>query len=713
MPRRALAISLLFCLACGGASGSRDTTPSSVEVAPVTEAELPAALRRYHGLSESSAERTALRRALLIYASEKNDSIIGARDYEALIAHLGWMTDLLLPADFNGTLEAQALEPVALAIIEQGSPRGDESGVLSALRILRSLEAASEEAEPSTYNTEYSDLSLWGREVRENLDTDFDRVSSLLEVWTAHAAMSPAPDVLANLLSLHLARVDAAEGSFSDSPQAMFRTGMLRQQVLRVAPFDVAGVFLRHGDVEGAINALQRLGNREPAPQIVAALEAAQSGSNGSAEALLELVEVYREARPAVARGTCRYGLRAFRGDPRFPQCLARIAAARTRLLEAAGWYRASVEIADGAVAVYDEAIVELARFLSAGAFRRQPEAIAQLAAMAEEILTEREQRWPEGALPVERYQFDFVVGTAQMYAGNVGEAETRLQQSLDAQQTGAALMQLGLLQERLGRPEDAVGHYQSALDLSRATGPEAGYQRAQVLHRIADAQSAISPSEAGNIYQQARRGVAASIQEAEELEGTEEIARFLAQAHALDGVLQERLGEDGSESFNKAFETFGRAQELYATALSTLATSTEDVSRGENVLRMAQRQVNLDEEWRVYFALWVKLLAARAGQPVDAEVNALLRSGRAGDGWSGALARHGLGELDSAALLEQASDPGERSEAQFYSGVRALSEGEVERAKSFFEACIGENMVSFFEHEMAQQMLRQLESQE
>ena len=130
-------------------------------------------------------------------------------------------------------------------------------------------------------------------------------------------------------------------------------------------------------------------------------------------------------------------------------------------------------------------------------------------------------------------------------------------------------------------------------------------------------------------------------------------------------------------------------------------------------MLRRANYQLTLEPQWKVYFALWVQAIAARASSEPEREVGILLRDLSRGDGWSSRLAAYARGEMPYGDLVEAADDDGERAEAAFYEGTRRLGAGDVPGARELFQSVLESGMVSFYEYAMAQELLGALPSSE
>lgn len=680
------------------------------------DADNAAALTRaFHGLPLDDRHRGELRDALLAYVAQDTERIVASGDYDALVAHFGRMAELLLPEDLANGRVPDALGPVAAAIVEAGAPRGDEGRVLAGLLVLRGLTPEARDDRGQTPAEAYEALAQWSAEARTTLGNPFEATSQQVDVWDEHARLTPAPDVLETLAQLHVTRVDAVLGSFSRGEAGMLlRRPQLLERFTIIAPLDVAAVYLRVGDLASALTHVRAMTvGGDTIGQLVRTLERARDRGDDAADALMELADVYREPRPEVTVGICRYGLRRFSGDGRFPACLARVAGDARDVEAASAWYLEAIELQPNVRSLYDEALESLVAFLEAGSFDEDPTTNRRLAERAEALLAARAERFPEAAAPVAQARIALLLGVAEMNAGHTEDARAHFEASLAAEERPEALVQLGVLDERSGNAGAAARRYRRALDLTRATGLEGELQRARLLERLGDAFRGQGDAA------QARRHYRQS------LEGVRRLGRAVAEAggagpqvaalHAREGILLDRLGlhDESVGAFRAAMRAAPRRFDTYATVLAHLVGGPE-VDRGfaHEVFRNAQRQLTLPAEWKVYTALWVMAVSGRSGSAPDDDVLALLRSQSDHDEvWSGALARFGVGDLAYAGLVRRADGTGEQTEAHFYEGARRLAAGDMAGARSLFERVVALGMVSFFEHTMAFQLLSELPS--
>ncbi len=696
-------------VACGGASTGGTTTARPVRPLPVlvTEESFADSRRAFDELATDDPARGVLRERLITHLAELNEQQMEAGDYDAVVDGFAQLTALYTSLELEHGPLSRGLAPSAEWLFLRGSQRGDEARVLAAHYVL-----ARTSADGAEHTRAYDELVAWGRDARAHLPGTTDRLDGLVRIWEEHARLTPAPAVLDLLARLYVERRDVFTRLLTPGGERPFAGGMsledYRMANLAVAraPLDVAAVYLAVGDVPSAEARVQTLGGVSPTEAQVAGVlrEARQAGGEGD-EALLVLSRGYMEeevGRPDVSRTLCTLGRRRSPEDARFPQCLGRIAAIEQRYADATAHYAEAIRLAPTERGLYDEALSVLNDLIGRGYLQGGSRDARALAHQAEEILEERMRRFPTPAPPVPAEQLFLAIGMSEMGAGDAADARRHFERSLEARETTDALQQLGLLLEHTGEPALAAVKYRRALDLVSATSREAGGLRAELLEQLGDALRASgSAAQAERMYTESlaawdRAG-----------EGTTEVSRAVVALRR--GVVFDRLGrrQEAVAAFHRAMEAGAGQLEIYAKLLSHLAASEHaDLAFGTEVFREAQRQLTVPAEWKIYFALWVKLLAARTHGTADADIDTTLTALTEAPGWAGHLASFGAGRLAYDALLAAASGRGEQSEAHFYEGARLLGAGDDAGSRVAFGRVLSGHMVSFYEFELAQELL-------
>ncbi len=661
--------------------------------APIPQAEYPDAERRFLRMSLDDAARVELRDRLIASVLSQAQSLVDVGDYEGVVLEVSRLTTFLSPSDYIAGVLPKYIEPIAKHIADRGGRLGDEGYVLAANFILERLTG------DALYQRRYDTVATWGREARANLDTVSEQYAGLISVWSDHADLTPALEVLDTLAGLHIAGRDAVA---AETVEDRHRLGIGGERQLRLAPLNVAAVYLSHGDIQAAITKVESMGpGGELQLRLLDLLRTASSSDEVGATATFELVEGYRVVRPEVAAGLCRSALLRFPQDHRFPTCMARVAADSEQFADATAWYVIAIELAPEMMELYDEALGQLDEFIKTRLTDPHPERSSALARGAETILAERQKRWPDSQSPIAPNHLEFLIGMLEMNAGHAAEAQRRFEESLVKDEDAGALLQLGLLLERTGRPEEAESRYRRALALTPSNTLADDLRRADILESLGN--TARAQGKTREMTAQYDGALRAWTEARDQVEGP--TGAFV---ELRRGVLLDQLGhhDEAVDAFENAMSRAPQLRDVYATILSHLVSSTPDFELAASVWRRSQLHLTLPPEWKVYFTLWIQLITARAGQPPTQEHTDLLRRLGGSSNWWGKLASFGAGDLDYARLVSVASSLGEETEALYYEGTRLFIAGDREGAREQFQRVLNTKMVSFFEFEMARKLL-------
>ena len=684
----------LLSLTVACAHSKSTTTGARVQTAePVPQAEYPDEARRFLRMPLDHPERLALRDRLIASVLSQAQSLADVGDYEGVVFEVSRLTMLLSPSDYAAGVLPKYVEPIAKHIADRGGSLGDEGYVLAANFMLERLTG------DALYQRRYDAVATWGREARANLDTVSEQYAGLISVWSDHADLTPAPEVLDTLAGLHIAGRDAVS---AETAEDRHRLGIGGERQLRLAPLNVAAVYLAHGDIKSAITKVESMGaGGELQLRLLDLMRAARSSDETGAAATFELVEGYRVARADVAAGLCRSALVRFPQDHRFPTCMARVAADSEQFADATAWYVIAIELAPEMMELYDEALGQLDEFIKTRLADPHPERSSALARGAETILAERQARWQNSEPPIAPNELEFLIGMLEMNAGHADEAQERFEKSLEKDEDPGALSQLGLLLERTGRPDEAEQRYRRALALAPSDSLADDLQRADILENLGNtARTQGKGREMTAHYQGALR---AWTEARDQVDGP-----TAALVELRRGVLLDNLGrhEEAVDAFENAMSHAPQWRDVYASILAHLVSAPPDFELASSVWRRSQLQLTLPPEWKVYFTLWIQLITARAGQPPAEDQTDLLRRLGGSSNWWGKLASFGAGDLDYAGLISVASSIGEETEALYYEGSRLFIAGDRQAARDQFQRVLDTKMVSFFEYEMARKLL-------
>ncbi|MDH5673156.1 MAG: tetratricopeptide repeat protein [Myxococcales bacterium] len=689
-------------LGCGAAAVRKPTAPPPPLPGVITDATYDEVLRAYLHLSVGDPNRTALRKRLSAYLLNQRGEAAGEDDFEVAVDLIGSITGLYSPRELAEEELPAGLGTLARVLVDKGSPRGDEARVLSGLFLLSRLEP-----DRGEHAQLYRRIKRWGFDARSAQSAPLDRFEGLVEAWEEHARLTPTPGVLDTLARLHVDRRDALFQVFRSPEQRRVPPSAAVFHGLQQTAMNVAAIYLRHGDVASAAARVEAMGSAGGSEErLLEYLQMARDDGPEGTAVLIELAAAFRDGgRPDVARGLCIYGLRRQRGDARFSQCLARVAASEHEAGDALAWYAEAIRLVPDDRVLYDEVLEVLSRMIEQDVFGSDSEQTQLLAARASELLAERMERWPDDAPPVKPEELYLAIGMAEMNVGNAEQAEGRLRASLKARETVGALMELGMLLERLGRHDDAAAAYKRALGLStegkRDEGEGRGARRAEIHERLAGSLRAGGDAAgARKHYQKALALWDGRIQNLSD--------RRLGLAHLRRGVLLGRLGRerDAIVAFEKAMTLVPQVRDTYATILAYLVVTEPNSEFAHRVFRHALNQLSLEPEWKVYFALWLRTIAGRKGQATESDVDHVFEDLADGDDWPAMLAQFASGRASYESLLKAAETVGERTEAHFYEGARRLGKGDLGGARTMFQRVLDTHMVNFYEFAMAQELI-------
>jgi tetratricopeptide (TPR) repeat protein len=288
-----------------------------------------------------------------------------------------------------------------------------------------------------------------------------------------------------------------------------------------------------------------------------------------------------------------------------------------------------------------------------------------------------------------------------EMNAGHADEAQRRFEKSIAEDEDPGALLQLGLLLERTGELDLAKLRYRRALELTPRGPLPDELRRSEILEHMGDIARAKGETEQMTaLYQDALRAWTEARDQVEGPTG--------ALVEMRRGVLLDQLGrhEAAVDAFESAMTHAPQWRDVYATILSHLVSAKPDFDLASSVWRRSQLQLTLPPEWKVYFTLWMQMIAARADKaPLKEHTNLLRRLGQSSNWW-GKLASFGAGDLDYEDLISVASSLGEETEALYYEATRLYIAGDRQAANEQFRRVLETKMVSFYEYEMARRLL-------
>ncbi len=737
-----LPVHLLVAAGCGG---RRDRGAEHPNLGPagseVTSSNYLESSRTWLGMPVGHRSREILRDGLVRYCVDRgldNTRGGGVRDGEAIEDTWHWfqeatqwygVADFSLPdldvAESRGSkryagvlVGSSTLYPLAHRVWLDAAKSGNEARALSALRVL-SLVRAQEATEggesannkPRTkprpdrferlgpaqlpWVTRYEHLAEWSVEARQAFPDQFSAVSRLADVWDNHAAATPGMDVLEHAAELQTLRANLFMEAMQSRGGA-FRLFRSREfgpsaQLQRQVALSIAIPYLRVGEIDLAATAIDDLPGGRELQQVL------KEVSGESPGALLELAQAFDAPHLDVRRGLCRYGYRVFDRDVRFVTCLARTAAQERDFAQATEWYMEAVQRMPEEQSGYDEALQAMELMLTQGLYDSDPTMSRRLASKAEAILQERLRLWPDSSPAVAPEELHYLLGLLETNAGNAEGAIQWYTRSIEEKPSLPAVLQMARLQRLLGNAQGSLRYLHQATRM-----PGTGISQVSI---NADLQWEMGLSlDLADRQEEAVRSYRIAL---EHLNTLTKIpgASGSPELHAQRGVILHRLGEHKAarDVIRVAAQSPEPTRDVYARILSYLVMAEPDPELAQEVFRQAQRRLALQAEWRVYFALWVAAIQARAGLPLQGDALYALEQHRTDAAWWGSLARLGLGETTVETLVGEASNRGERAEAYCYAAFAALQNNETQTANQYFAQVLETQMVNFYEYAMAQ----------
>ncbi len=670
----------------------------------------------YALLAHDDARRGPLRADLRGFLIGYVDQALTNDEHKSAIEGLQQLVDLWTARE-QATLTPDAeIAGLARRLYDAVAPAGDERAALLGLAIEQAFgpPAAREHA-----LTAYAQLRDWiERSSGFSPDPSFtDEHEQLLEDI---GGVFPSPWVTEQIANLYLARLRRAqrgEGTLGMRDPRVPFTGYL-----------LARAYLRADRLDDAVAALDRLQLDESTLSLRDLIASAAAESRGDASdprSTADLDQLAAEFVPSpdsklpepILRQS--WGIvdnlasRALLRSPKHPPAQLALG----RVLRAKGLLRAAIVHYEHALASktrathHDDmhrAYVELAGLYQAVLVHtaaHDPEAAEAMLDDVEDFHRRARQAWPQRPIEPTLATAWLAVALAMFEAGSIANAEALLDRTVELESPPGALVLLATIDLRRGKFEQARA-WLTKLDQLSFEDQLARYDwqiRSQMLHGEIDLLDG-KPKTAIEHLGQAQ----AQLDTLLAYPGLDDDLRveFLSR-RARTLLLLDQL-DDAMADFRDAKILAPERLDLYSGPL-TYTVSHGHFDAALEIYSAAIRSKAVDDELAVYFSLWLIDLAERQGKPAPTEASAKLRElakvGKDGDRdpWSIKLAQHGLGELGFDALIGAASTPRERSEANFYEGLRRWRAGDREAGIELMRKVLAANMMGDFEYEMAQ----------
>lgn len=694
---------------CAGTQRSTRPTPEvrRPAVFQVTGENFTEVLRELDETSPSPSSRP-LRDASARYQASRGLERIQEGDIEGAIRALHRALVYYTPEELGrGGLPGE-LAPLARGVIDLVSPRGDEAHALAAYRVL----AATSPPDPTAME-HFQQIHTWGDRNRAEFRPPWVHLGEMADIYKEVARIVPAPDVLQRTVELLMARRQAALEARTTPPSPSRRWTMEDMRQLQAGlsntPMDLAMVFLRLGDIQAAADHVERLaaargGAREGGlASVLRSIAAGEGGADGMAELAAQLERLDLGA----TAGVCRQGRRQYPHDARFAQCLAVAAAREGQLGLASAHFETAAQLQPDDSQLLRRALSTTLQWFDGEMRNEDPLPGRRALTRARALLDRWHQRFPREPLPIGIGDLEEMGGSLELRHGNLEAAQQHLERATQAHPPSRdAYLTLAEIAWRHGNGRRAIELLEQGLALP------------------------LRPTESDSTFRplfQLRLGQAARVSGDEALARryfTQAEASFDALTRSLDG-----LGKGRSFFFRAvALEALGQTDQIRRNldAAINAAPDSQDLAalvvtfalgRGRwqdayEIARAARGRLSLDQTWQAYFALW-EAIAARLGGfeqnghgSANDALETIASTANEHSPWTVRLAQRFRGSLRRDDLLHFAQSPGQRAEAYFYEAMLELASGDLDAAERDLRAVLRTEILSFFEYDMAWEML-------
>ena len=699
-------LSAVFALvACSGARRATQTLPRLTEAAVHVTGENASDVFREldEDLPTSSGYRER-RDAAARWAALRGMDRMDDGDYDGAVRSLRSALVGYAPDEIGAGGLPTELAPLARAIAEVASERGNEARAIAANRVLAAV------AHPDPHALDrMREINDWGDRNRHEFQAPWVYLGEMADIYKEVARIVPAPDVLNRVSELLLGRHRAAIDGTPRHPPAQGGMRALedqreRQMALRNTPIDLALVFLRIGDVQRAADELGHL--REGSGGGLASALHAIANAEGGADGLAELAARLERVDMAAMAGVCRRGRREYPSDARFARCLA-LAAREDDPGLASAHLESAVQLAPTDQRLLQAAIATAVDWLVHELASDDPAPGRRAFVRARALLGLWAQRYPRQSAPITEGDLEEFAAQLELGQANLRGAEEHLQRAIAARPPARdAFVTLAEIAWRHHDGRRAIEVLRQGLALP------------------------LRPTEADSLFRPSfilRIGLAAR------MAGDAPLAQqsLTDAASALDALTRAQAGRPRANAFYwraVALDALGQRDTLHDLLTASIESADDDrdlhgrsitfsLARGRwsdasDFYRIARAQLNLERTWQVYFGLW-GAHAARLGRlPSDHGAAAVLEgiahtaSVQSHPTWTMRLAQRFTGALTREQLLAHAQSPGQRAESLFYEALGELSSGDVAAAERDLRGVVATEMLRYFEYEMAWEML-------
>jgi cellulose synthase operon protein C len=474
-------------------------------------------------------------------------------------------------------------------------------------------------------------------------------------------------------------------GAEQMAPQSLFEQDESLEafRAIRTGPLTLVALYLRQGDAQGALNALEDENiARITAPSLHERVESAATENDPDAWA--ELFRLFESADgsdesgimldPDLARAAAwGAALELYRAEPNS----FRAAMPLCSLLLAHGMAEVAPLILEQALEHSDqtrEASWAL-RFVLESI--RQDESLGDLAASrrtfahAQTLIKLSEREVYGGRVTPSSGRLHFFMGAIEAGAGDLARAQPEVERAVQLEPTADALRLLASIDRQRHDLKGALACLDRVVQITKGTGDAASQAESQLLRFEVQRELGDNPKAEESLESALMLGLSAR--------SAAQTGQDLAVAERVLGRVLELYDERDAagRASKRAYEASRNdVRQMTETVLdsSRRALTLGDLRAARDSVRRAVA-ADLADEDTVYAALWLKLLEQRLRVTSDGTAEEALQKIDAPTGWVAKLAAWGRGRLSAQDLVKQATSPVERVEANFYAAMSGPSD--------------------------------------
>lgn len=696
-----LAMTPAACKTSQSAASERPAPPDSIDSLDAFERSYNA----YALVPEGSPRRAEYRAVMLPFLYEYLDEALDEEATDEALSALQYTVSLFTPIELRASGPKPQLARRADAVYGLVARRSDEEPSLLCMAV---AEHFGDAALRKQATEKWALIERWLVDNGPYSEDPLLREEALERTLEQVSALFPSPFVVDRLGDLYVERYGVAKAA-GDTSSVVSTVAIRRQQI---TGYLLLRLHLRADDLEAAVASQERVEVEGPVATL-GEMTAEAMQTRRSAAPLLTLADQFApepDGDPSDPYVTQGWGIvdnlsrRAVRTHPEdaYAHLLRARALANAGLREAAVTHlRWSIERKED---VFDawQALAQLQQDVLEEQAAADPQRALSMLSDVEAMHARAAELWQDRPVEPGLPEAFYTVAEGLYQSGDVTQSGKLLQRSLAIEPAPAALDLLGTIALKRDELAAARGHYRDLEDLSFTDELSQLLWEARARQQLGEIELRAGNSEA------ATKHLRVALRHNNDLlarAAASPMAR--AERYIERGKILFTLGDTRAAmlDFRKAADLDPSGVKVYADPLR-LMVAHGYFEEANEMFRRAMGQSALSSNLKLYFSLWLNELALRQGHEAPPEASEFLSEYRGG-GWGQALSRHARGEIGFEALLDAASNRGERAEAYFYEGLQRWRSGNTDGGTDLMNKVVQTQMMGFFEFDMAQRYLR------